>query len=283
MDSEREILQIDLKKVVAERAPKADRFIPGFVIGWVEKLICQERMNGLLRANYHLDGVDFSHGILDYLNIRCRVEGLENLPTGAEGDSWRVIFASNHPLGGLDGMALIDLIGSRAPGKRMRFIVNDLLMNIPPLQSVFLPVNTISGKQSREGAQALDRTFAGDEPVAIFPAGLCSRLVKGKIQDLEWNKMFVNKAIQYRRDIIPIHFDGQNSGFFYKFAKLRKMLRIPINLEMSLLPREVFRNENAEFVITVGRRISWETLAGGSQAKATAAGLRDKIYSLPKA
>lgn len=278
---EEEVLQIDLRKIIKERAPKIYRFTPRFLIRGVEKLICQNRLNNLLSANYHKKGVDFSHGILEYLSIRLVVKGEENLPPTDNPEDWRVIFVSNHPLGGLDGMALIDLIGNKAPGRKMKFVVNDLLMNIPPLQSVFLPVNTISKKQSKSVAEEIDRTFRSNEPVAVFPAGLCSRLVKGRVQDLKWNKMFVNKARQYNRDIIPIHFEGKNSGFFYKFAKLRKMLRIPINLEMSLLPREVFGNENATFRITIGRRIPWQSLAGGSQAQATAANTRELVYSLP--
>lgn len=278
-----EILQIDLDKVIRERAPKVRRMLPGFVVRSLERLICQDRMNDLLVKNYRRKGVDFSTGILEYLGIKVDIVGTENLPAKDDDEAWRVIFASNHPLGGLDGMALIDLIGNRAPNHDMRFIVNDLLMNIPPLQSVFLPVNTLSGHQSRHAAAEIDRVMESDIPVAIFPAGLCSRLVKGRIQDLKWNKMFVNKAIQYRRDIIPVHFYGENSAFFYKFAKLRKMLRIPINLEMSLLPRELFRNEGCKFTISIGKRIKWESLHGGKQAPATAADIREKVYALPNA
>lgn len=276
-----EILQIDLDKVIRERAPKVRRLLPGFLVRWLERLICQERMNDLLVKNYHRKGVDFSTGILEYLGIKIVIKGMENLPAPGDTDAWRVIFASNHPLGGLDGMALIDLIGTRAPGADMRFIVNDLLMNIPPLKSVFLPVNTISGKQSRQAAAEIDGILQGDLPVAIFPAGLCSRLIDGRVQDVQWNKMFVNKAIQYRRDIIPVHFDGENSAFFYKFAKIRKMLRIPVNLEMSLLPRELFRNEGSTFTVTIGKRIAWESLQGGTKAPATARALREKVYALP--
>lgn len=275
------ILQIDLDAVVRQRVPGVYRFVPRFLIRSLERLICQDRMNDLLRKNCHLEGVGFSQGILDSLSVRYMVEGKENLPASADSRDWRVVFVSNHPLGGLDGMILIDMIGSRAPGKRMNFIVNDLLMNIPPLRTIFLPVNTISGKQSRETAEGIDLALKTDIPVAVFPAGLCSRLVKGKIQDLDWNKMFVNKAKQYHRDIIPVHFEGQNSGFFYKFAKLREMLRIPVNLEMFLLPGQVFRNENATFTITVGKRIPWQTLEGGPKAVDTVRRIRELVYSLP--
>lgn len=274
-------MQIDLDAIIARRAPKAHRRLPRFLIAGVERLICQERLNRLLAANYHLKGVDFCRGILDYLNITCRVVGLENLPASDSEREWRVIFASNHPLGGLDGMALIDILGSRAPRNSMRFIVNDLLMNIPPLQTVFMPVNTVSGRQSRPAAAEIDAVMASSVPVAVFPAGLCSRLVDRRVQDLEWNKMFINKAVQYQRDIIPIHFEGRNSSFFYKFAKLRKMLHIPVNLEMSLLPREMFRNTGATFTVSIGRRIPWQSLGAREQAREQAQHLREMVYALP--
>lgn len=277
---EPEIIQIDLDNVIKQRLPKVYRFTPRFMIKWLEKLICQEPMNHLLRTNHPKQGVDFAEGVLNYLDIRLTVVNEDNLPHNS--DDWNVLFVSNHPLGGLDGMALITLIGRRAHGGKMKFIVNDLLMNIPPLRTVFLPVNTLSGHQSKRAAIEIDNTLAGSEPVAIFPAGLCSRLVDGHIQDLEWNKMFINKAIAYKRDIIPVHFDGKNSGFFYKFAKLRKMFRIPVNLEMSLLPKEVFRNRGRRFTITIGKRIPWQELEGGKKAAESAQTIRQLVYALPK-
>lgn len=277
-----ESISLDLDKIIATRAPKVHRFTPRFLIASLERLICQERMNKILEYNRGRTGADFCHGVLEHLSIKIDLKGEEHLPPKGDRKGWRVLFVSNHPLGGLDGMALIDLLTSMSGNKDFRFIVNDLLMNITPLSNVFLPVNTISGKQTRANAREIDRVLESDCPVAIFPAGLCSRLIDGKIQDVAWNKMFVNKAIQYQRDIIPLHFKGHNSSFFYKFAKLRKVLRIPVNLEMSLLPREVFGNENSEFRVTIGERIDWTTLSGGNQAPAQAKKIRDLVYTLSR-
>lgn len=274
------VLKIDLDEVIRKRNPQLYKTVPRFFIASLEKLICQEKMNRLLQANGHLEGAQFCRGILDYLSITCTVNGLNNLPESNNAEDWRVIFISNHPLGGLDGMALIDLLASRSPAGEFRFIVNDLLMNIPPLRNVFLPVNTLSGKQSRSGARDIDSILKSDIPIGIFPAGLCSRLVDGKIQDLSWNPMFIKKAIQYRRDIIPIHFEGKNSGFFYKFAKIRKMLHIKPNLEMALLPKQVFGNTGSNFTITIGKRIPWTTFSGGTKAKEEAARMRELVYAL---
>lgn len=274
-------LQINIEKIISERIPEKKKYIPGFFIRLIERLICQKKLNELLMANADKEGVDFSIGILDTLRISTEIHGEDNLPPQDNASDWRVIFVSNHPLGGLDGMSIIRLIGEKSHSRSVRFIVNDLLMNIPPLKGIFLPVNTLSGNQTRSAAQLLDESFSSSEPIAIFPAGLCSRLIDGKIQDLKWNKMFINKAIKYQRDIIPLHFEGLNSVFFYKFAKLRKLLRIPFNIEMALLPREIFRNEQSKFKITVGKRISWRELRGGPDADSSAKKIRHYVYSLP--
>lgn len=275
-------LRIDIDKVLKSRAPKIYRFLPRFIISALERLICQQQMNIMLEKNIGKEGAEFCRGVLEHLDITYKIEGIENLPPIDDASGWRVIFAANHPLGGLDGMTLIDFLAAKAPGHDIRFIVNDLLMNIVPLQGVFLPVNTVSGKQTREGAQEIDKVMRSYLPIAIFPAGLCSRLIDGRVQDMQWNKMFINKAIEYQRNIIPIYFKGLNSGFFYKFAKLRKISGIPVNLEMSLLPREVFKNRGAEFIITIGKPIEWQSLKGGRHSIAEAREIREKVYSLRK-
>ncbi|MBD5198047.1 MAG: glycerol acyltransferase [Bacteroidales bacterium] len=276
-DSGNEVLRIDVDGVLKNRAPGLWKFLPRFAVRGVEKLICQDKLNGLLEACGHLKDADFARAVLDYLKIKRVARGEENLPKKDE--SHRVIYVSNHPLGGLDGMALIDYLSKVSPSGRLKFVVNDLLLAVEPLRGVFLPVNKHGG-QSRSAAEALEEAMKGDDPVVIFPAGLCSRRQKGKIEDLEWNKMFVNKAIAWERDVIPIHFSGRNSKFFYIFANIRKRLLIPVNLEMALLPREVFGNEGSTFEMTIGERISYKSLKGGKDSGDTARRIKKTVYSL---
>lgn len=271
------VLRIDIDEVLSSRAPRFRRLLPRFVVRGVEALICQDRLNGLLESCGHLKDAEFCRGVLDYLGIKRVVRGEENLPK--DGESHRVIYVSNHPLGGLDGMALIDYLSRKSGTGRVRFVVNDLLLAVEPLRGVFLPVNKHGG-QSRESASAIDDAMKGDDPIVIFPAGLCSRRQKGVVKDLEWNKMFVNKAIAYGRDVIPIHFSGRNSEFFYTFANIRKRLFIPFNLEMVLLPREVFGNEGSTFTMTIGSRISHKLLRGGRDSGATARLVKETVYGL---
>lgn len=269
------LIQIDLDAVVRSRMPRHYKFIPGFLIRWLSRVVCQDQLNEMLRVCEGKEGADFCRGVIDHLDITYSVEGQENINPSDR----RVIIVSNHPLGGLDGMMMIDYF-SRLYGGRLKFIVNDLLMVIKPLGGVFLPINK-HGHQSRESFRAIESTMAGDDPVIIFPAGLVSRKgKKGVVADLQWQKNFVNKALQHKRDIIPVYFSGQNSKFFYNFAKTRSRLGLKFNIEMVRLPKEVFRARGKSYSIHIGKPIKWQSLKGGAEAQATADELRRLVYGL---
>lgn len=273
-----EPLRIDLKAVLRSKLGGKARFVPKFLVRRLEKVICADGLNSLLASNHGRTGGNFCRGVLSDLEVTVNVEGKENLPDPSHR---RVVIVSNHPLGGLDGMALTAFF-EEYYGGQVYFIVNDLLMAVKPLCDVFVPINK-HGSQSREAKQRLDDVFAGDDPVMIFPAGLVSRRgAGGEIKDLEWRKMFVNKALSTHRDIIPVHFNGNNSQFFYKFAQRRKRLGIKFNVEMIYLPREVFRSKGKTFTITCGKPISWHELEGGKESSATAAKLRERVYALSR-
>lgn len=271
-----ELIKIDVNAVIRERLPRYYKWIPHPVIKLVERIIHQRDLNYLLEHNSGETGPDFCRGVLTDLNVGYTIEGTENLPAS---DDSRVTYVCNHPLGALDGIAIIDMISRLHEGKPLKFIVNDLLTAIRPLSDVFLPVNT-HGAQSHAATAGINAAFSSDAPVVVFPAGLVSRRQKNEIRDLPWRKMFVNKSIEFKRDIVPLYFSGRNSGFFYNFAKFRTHLGLKFNYEMFLLPSEVFRCRNAQFSIHAGRRIHWTSLRGGNDAAAQAAEIRDIVYSL---
>lgn len=200
-------LRVDISATLNSRASKYAKFIPGFMVKWLEHTICQDELNGILERTSGKRGAEFCHAVLDDLDIKYNVIGGDNLP-----DNRRVVIVSNHPLGALDGITLIDWV-SKIYGPGVKFIVNDLLMAVKPLDNVFLPINK-HGKQSRKSSSNIEEVFAGNDPIIIFPAGLVSRKRDEGIRDLKWQKMFINKAVQYHRDIIPVYFDGKNSPFF---------------------------------------------------------------------
>lgn len=267
---------IDIDHVLKTRAGRYYRFIPKWLVRWLERTICQDQINRLWSRNAGHGAGAMCAGMMRDLDVTLDIVNPQALPP--TGDR-RVVFVSNHPLGGLDGITLIDFL-TRRYGVEPLFIVNDLLMFITPLRDVFVPINK-HGAQSRESVKAIDEAFAGDRPLIIFPAGLVSRRQKkGEIRDLDWQKMFVLKSKASKRDIIPLYFDGENSPFFYKFARRRKRLGLKFNIEMIYLPREVFRSAGKRFRLVVGKRIRWDELGANSQAAAKAAQIKDAVYRL---
>lgn len=269
-------ININLREIVRKRLGKKSWLVPLPLVRWLEKTICQKQLNSLLANNFPKTGADFCRGVMADLNITLNVKGKENLPPPAQR---KVIIVSNHPLGGLDGIALIDFFQNYYGGK-IHFLVNDLLMAIKPLEDVFVPVNK-HGSQSRQYSQRVNDVLAGPDPVLIFPAGLCSRRQDdGTVADLQWRKTFVVKALQHNRDIIPVHFDGRNSDFFYKFANLRKKSGLKFNVEMIYLPREVFRSQGNTFTLSCGKPIICKSLGPVAKAQATADSIRETVYRL---
>lgn len=273
-------ISINLHEILRNRITGwKGRMIPGCLITALEKLIRQKELNEILEHAYPNEGSEFCREVYEFLNISLSVDGFQNVP-----EKGRFIFASNHPLGGLDGMGLIFFLGNEYGDEHIRFLVNDMLMNIVPLRNVFLPINKY-GSQGREAARLINEAYASDDTqIIIFPAGLVSRLQdSGKIEDLEWQKAFVSKAIEYKRDIIPVHFEGQNSMTFYKTARLRKKLGLKINLEQALLPSEVMKSRNTLFRIRFGMPIPWDVLKyfieeKGQTPKDLANQIRDIVY-----
>jgi putative hemolysin len=249
--------------------------IPGFVVNYLIRIIHQDELNGILRDYRDLQGVDFMEALVtDYFKVRLNVRHEENLPPG----DGRYIFVSNHPLGGFDGICLSYLLGRRYDGK-VRYLVNDLLLAIPNLRSIFVPVNKL-GAQSRETAGKTEEAYRSDNQIITFPAGLCSRKHGRTIRDPKWRKSFIQKAVEHKRDVVPIYFGGRNSNFFYRLANLRKLLGLKINLEMLYLPDELFKNRNKIFDIHIGRPVPWQTFNSGKRPVEWAEWMQEEVYKL---
>ncbi|MBQ3730289.1 MAG: 1-acyl-sn-glycerol-3-phosphate acyltransferase [Muribaculaceae bacterium] len=269
-------MKIDVDKVLRERLPKHYKFIPRFVVRWLERTICQDQLNAILVKMAGKDNsVDAATAALDEMGITVEASGLERLPQG------RFMFVSNHPLGGLDGLALISLLGNHYE-RHIKFIVNDLLWAVEPLRGVFLPVNKY-GRQSRAAAADIETALESDNQFITFPAGLCSRMQPdGTIADLTWQKSAVIQAANHQRDVVPIFFDARNSKFFYRFAKWRKKLGIKFNIELIFLPKEMIKQSGSTLHIAIGEPIPWTSL-DAAHPKQEAARLRDIVYTMASA
>lgn len=269
-------MQIDVEKVLASKAPKLAKRLPRFIIRYLKKIIHQEELNQILDKHGDLPPVEFIRSALGDMGVTWRVEGMERIPREE-----RYLFASNHPFGGMDGVILAQEIAAHLGGD-VRSISNDLLLFVEPLRPIFLPVNK-HGRQSKEAARIFEETFAGDIPIQTFPAGLCSRRIKGEVTDLEWRPSFVKKAIQHHRTVVPVYVEGQLSNRFYNLANWRKRLKIKANIEMLYLVDEMFKQKGKHIVIHIGTPIAWEQLAEiGNPMKATEY-VRSKVYAMAPA
>lgn len=266
---------IDTESVVKAKLPRYYKKIPRWVFRFAAWLICQKEMNVVLETLKDVEGADFADGMTRLLRVDYKLTGMENIP-----ENGRFIFTSNHPLGAFDGISYIRIFGKKYPGK-LKVIVNDMLMYIYPLRPVFLPVNTLGG-QRREDMAAIDAAYKEAETQLLtFPAGFCSRYIDGKIQDVEWKKSVITQAVESKRDIIPMFFEGRNSAFFYSVEWLRRKLGMKFNIGLVLLPWQMMKtSRNKTYRIYIGKPIPWQTFDKSKTTAEWAAWLRQETYRL---
>jgi putative hemolysin len=266
---------IDVEKVLSEKVPKFYKFIPKILISKIKKILHEDEINAVMSRIGHFQNLEFNDGVLKELNSYIEVKGLENIP-----DSASVIIASNHPLGGLDGMALIKAVSEKR--KDIKFVVNDILLNLKNYSEIFVGVNKL-GNTPKNALLEVEKVFASDNAILFFPAGLVSRKQKingeWTIQDLNWNKTFVQKAKQYNKPIIPTYIEGKNSNFFYNLAYWRKKLGIKGNIEMLFLPDEMFKQKNKTIPIYFGKPILPEQIDKSKSFQKWAEIIKQFVYS----
>lgn len=267
-ESEHNELTIDLERIIRERAGNR---VPGFVIRWLKRFIHEDFINEFLKRGYV--GVEFCEKGVEYLGAQLTIEGLEELPNDGH-----FTFVSNHPLGAIDGVALGGIIGRKYNGN-VKYLVNDLLMNLKGLAPLCIPINKL-GSQSRNLPGQVDAAFKSDDHVILFPAGICSRLIDGEIRDLPWGKAFIQKSVQYHRDVVPVHFIAQNSPRFYRVARWCQWLHLKFNLAMLLLPDEMYRSCGKHFTVRFGTPIPWQTFDHSRRPADWAQWVKDLAYQL---
>lgn len=263
---------IDLKQVVANKSPKLAKWLPGFIVNYLKRVIHEDDLNRAMRDFGHLHGVEFVNACIEHLGATVEVKGLENLPK--EGG---IILAANHPLGGLDGIAFMQAVGRVRSD--MQFLVNDILLSVENFQPLFIPVNK-HGSNPRAALKMIDDAYASDSVVMVFPAGLVSRKIDGVVQDLEWTKSFISKAIRYQKDVIPVHIGGRNSNWFYNLSKFRRFIGLKANIEMLYLPDEMYKQQGHTITLTFGKPIPASTFDKTKSQQDWANYVREQMYAL---
>lgn len=267
---------IDLDRIIREKMGTKARYVPSVAVRWLKHIIHQDEVNRFLWESRDKKGTEWLEECTRYLDMTLDIEGLVNLPDKNDGRLYT--FVSNHPLGGVDGVALGAIIGRHYDG-RFRYLVNDLLMNLPGLAPLCIPINK-TGKQSRSFPEMVEAGFSGDNHILMFPAGICSRKIDGQIHDLPWKKTFITKSVETKRDIVPIHFGGRNSDFFYGLANVCKALHIKFNIAMLFLVDEMYKNVHKSFRVAIGKPIPWQTFDKSKTAMEWAKYVQDMVYRL---
>ena len=267
---------IDIEGILKSKMGERAKYVPGFLVTWLKKTIHEDEVNKFLWETRDEKGVVWLESCVRYLGMNLEIVGKENLPDPNDGKLYT--FVSNHPLGGADGVALGAIIGRHYNGK-FKYLVNDLLMFLPGLAPVCIPINK-TGRQGRAFPLMVEDGFSSDNHMLMFPAGLCSRKQNGVIRDLKWTKTFITKSVQKHRDIVPIHFSGQNSEKFYRIANICNRLHLKVNIAMLFLVDEMYKNRNQSFRVTIGKPIPWQTFNKSKSATEWAQYVQDQVYSL---
>ena len=267
---------IDIDEILKNKLGDKVNYLPRFVASWLKKITHQDEINVFLWNHRHLTGTEWLEACIDFLDVTLEIHGEENLPDPHNGKLYT--FVSNHPLGGADGVAIGAIIG-RHYGNQFRYLLNDLLLNLPALKPVSIGINK-TGKQGRNFPAMVEEGFQSDNHIIMFPAGLCSRKIDGQIRDIPWKKTFISKSVEHHRDVVPIHFDGRNSDRFYFIAHLCKVFRLKVNLAMLFLVDEMFKNKHQTFHVKIGKPIPWQTFDKSKTPREWAQYVQNIVYQL---
>lgn len=268
---------VDIEQILHSKMGDKAKWVPGFAVKWLKHIIHEDTINKFLWESRELKGTPWLEACMDHLQCTIDVRGMENLPS--KDDPRRYTFVSNHPMGGIEGVALGSVIG-RQYDDHFRYLVNDLLMNLPGLAPLCIPINTTT-KKSRSFPQIVEEGFKGDYHLLMYPAGLCSRRQNGVIRDLTWKKTFVSKSVECHRDVVPIHFDGHNSDFFYRLSNICDRYVKKVNIAMLFLVDEMYKNTGNTFRVTIGKPIPWQTFDQTKSPMEWAQFVKEQVYKLP--
>jgi putative hemolysin len=264
---------IDIEKTIASKNPRLLKFLPNFLLRYIKRVLHVNELNEAIVRNANRYEHDFVDAAMEEFGVNFKVVGEQNIPKQGG-----VIIAANHPLGALDGIAFMKVVGTYR--KDFRFLVNDLLLTLKNFGKLFVPVNK-HGRNSSDYINTFDEVYSSDECVMVFPAGLVSRRQKARVvKDLAWKKSFISQAILNKKNIVPVFIEGRNSNFFYNLAYWRKKLGIKANVEMFYLVDEMYSQKGKTLTFIIGEPISWQTFTPDHRDEYWAERMKRHVYAL---
>ncbi|USH01227.1 lysophospholipid acyltransferase family protein [Grimontia kaedaensis] len=264
-----------IEDVIAKNYPNiADkRWISRPVSSTLRRLLHEEAFQDFAEKYPYLKGFEFVEQVLDYFHFSYATSDRERERIPSSG---RVVIIANHPIGSLDGLALLKLVREIRPD--VKAVANNLLMQLQPMHSCLLPVNNMSGKTPKENLRKIDEWLQNEGALIIFPAGEVSRLSPTGVKDGAWHHGFLKMATKAKAPILPIHVDGRNSAVFYGASMVYKPL------STLLLVNEMFGQENNTINLTIGETIPFSSYHASANlpSKTRVKLFKKHLYSIAK-
>lgn len=265
---------IDTERLLKETYPNFKLLSENkLILEALKRLLHEDDCNNVIRKHQHLDGYAFLDKLLDGLNFSYEISAgsPDNIPAVG-----RLLIVANHPIGTLDGLALVQFVRTIRPD--VRIVANRLLLNVEPLQAVFLPVDVLSdNKNLKDSYRTMLDALKNEEALIIFPAGEVSRITPVGVRDGEWQTGFIKLAKKNRCAILPIHIKAKNSALFYTLSTLYKPLAT------MLLFKEMFNKNNQKIEFKIGSPIPYTTIAASADThKRLSQRVRQHVLSLGK-
>ncbi|MCG3689534.1 GNAT family N-acyltransferase [Aliarcobacter butzleri] len=266
---------IDIQKEIEKKFPKIkekENVLKKSLLRIAKKIVHEDSINQFLSQNSHLKGFDFVDAVLDYFDFDYTVSSndLQNIPS-----TGKVIIIANHPLGGLDALCLLKLVGQIR--KDVKILANDFLVGFEALHSLMIPLDNFKDRQSKESIKKIYEALKNEEAIIIFPAGEVSRATPKGVKDPAWNKGFLNFAKNSNSAILPIFLDAKNSKTFYTISLINK------TFSTLLLSNEMFNKKSKNINIKIGQIIPSENITPKGLNKDFLVNLYKKhLYALKK-
>ncbi|WP_019557889.1 lysophospholipid acyltransferase family protein [Thiomicrorhabdus arctica] len=265
---------INIEKTLSHKHPDFEKKTGAkLFLKLLKRLLHEDEINQFIQTNQHLKGFAFLEHVLDHFNFSYQINNRDfnNIPS--EG---RVIIVANHPIGSLDGLALLKLVRSVRPD--VSIVTNELLSHIDPLDSLFLSVDNMSaGAQHKSQFKAMLSALKSDQAVIIFPSGEVSRIRPNGVRDGAWKAGFLKLAEKTKSPVLPIYIDAQNSALFYALSAIYK----PLGTLM--LVQEMFKQSHQEIQFHISKPIPWKSIAKSEhKGKKLANEFRKYLYRLDK-
>ena len=243
---------LDTKQVITARYPQVanNKILNKPVTALFKHLLCEQEINEFQHEYPHLSGFDYVEQVLRYFDFSFRLKDQqkERIPS-----SGRVVIIANHPIGSLDGLALIKCIQDIRDD--IKVVANEMLMAIEPLHEILLPVNNMQGNTPKHNLHNIHLHLQNEGAVIVFPAGEVSRLRPQGIRDTKWQTGFLRIAKRAQCPILPICIDAKNSALFYGVSMLYKPAAT------ALLVKEMFNKKSKSMDVHIGEIIPYEGFA----------------------